>query len=358
MRIAQVAPLAEPVPPTRYGGTERVVSWLTEELVRRGHEVTLFAAGSSRTSATLVPVVPRALRQGDQPYDNVAWQPVEEALVQERAAEFDIIHSHIDEFAVAMLGRGVATPVVTTLHGRLDQDYVQQLLANDRMAAVSISYAQRDPVPSAWWAANIYHGLPLERYPPGPGDGDYVVFLGRLSPEKRPHVAIDIARRAGVRLVIAAKVDPVDRLYFEEVVRPRLSDPLVDFVGEVDEQAKGRLLRHARALLFPILWPEPFGLAMVEAMAYGTPVITRRCGSTPEVVAAGRVGYVCDDDDGLVEAVARVGQLNRSECRRWVEEHFSVERMTSGYERLYETLASHRADSPSVIMSPTPQAAA
>ena len=357
MRIAQVAPVHEAVPPERYGGTERVVSWLTEELVRRGHEVTLFAAGSSRTSATLVSVVPCALRQGDQRYDTISWRPEAEALVGERAAEFDIIHSHIDEFADAMLSRGVSTPVVTTLHGRLDRDDVQRLLADDRMAAVSISDAQREPVPSAWWAANVYHGLPLDRYRPGPGDGDYVVFLGRMSPEKRPHVAIDIARRAGVRLVMAAKVDAADRRYFEEVVRPKLSDPLVDFVGEVDEQAKGRLLRHARALLFPILWPEPFGLAMTEALAYGTPVITRRCGSTPEVVAHGRVGYVCDDDDALVEAVTQVGRINRAECRRWMEAHFSVERMTADYERLFETLATDHTDSPSVTASAAHQAA-
>jgi len=345
MRIAQVAPVAEAVPPERYGGTERVVSWLTEELVRRGHDVTLFAAGSSRTSATLVPVVPCALRLGDQRYDTVSWRPFVETLVQERAAEFDIIHSHIDEFAVAMRNRGVITPVVTTLHGRLDREDVQQLLATCRMPAVSISHAQRDPVPSAWWAANVYHGLPLDRYRPGPGDGEYVVFLGRISPEKRPHVAIDVARRAGLRLVIAAKVDPADRRYFETVVRPRLSDPLVDFVGEVDEQAKGRLLRHARALLFPILWPEPFGLAMTEALAYGTPVITRRCGSTPEVVAHGRVGYVCDDDESLFDALTQVGRLDRGDCRRWVEAHFSVERMTTDYEQVYEMLAIHHTRS-------------
>ena len=348
MRIAQVAPVIESVPPERHGGTERVVSWLTEELVRRGHDVTLFAAGSSRTSATLVPVVPCALRQGDQRYDTVNWRPLEEALVHERAAEFDIIHSHIDEFAVAMLNRGVITPVVTTLHGRLDREDMQQLLAPCRMPAVSISYAQRDPVPSAWWAANVYHGLPLDRYRPGPGDGEYVVFLGRMSPEKRPDVAIDIARRAGVRLVIAAKVDPADRRYFEAVVRPRLSDPLVDFVGEVDEEAKGRLLRHARALLFPILWPEPFGLAMAEALAYGTPVITRRCGSTPEVVAHGRVGYVCDDDESLIDALKQVGRLDRGACRRWAEEHFSVERMTTEYEKVYEMLDTDQPRSRSV----------
>ena len=357
MRIAQVASVIETVPPERYGGTERVVSWLTEELVRRGHAVTLFAAGSSRTSATLIPVVPCALRQSDQRYDTVSWRPLEEALVQERAAEFDIIHSHIDEFAVTMLNRGVITPVVTTLHGRLDREDVQQLLATYPMPAVSISYAQRDPVPSAWWAANVYHGLPLDRYRPGPGDGDYVVFLGRISPEKRTHVAIDIAHRAGVRLVIAAKVDPVDRRYFEAVIRPRLSDPLVDFIGEVDEQAKGRLLRHARALLFPILWPEPFGLAMAEALACGTPVITRRCGSTPEVVAHGRVGYVCDDDESLIDALKQVGRLDRGDCRRWAEEHFCVKRMTTDYEQVYETLATDHTRSRSVSDSSAHHAA-
>ena len=338
MRIAQVAPLAESVPPGRYGGTERVVSWLTEELVRRGHEVTLFAAGTSRTSATLVPVVDRPVRCGAAEYDLLAWHCLQAGLTHSRAGEFDIVHLHLDALGLAA-GRGTEAPVLSTMHGRLDGPGTTELLAHyDDHPLVSISRSQRAPARTATWAANIYHGLPLDRYTPGPGDGGYLVFLGRMSPEKRPHVAIDSAVRAGAGLILAAKVDHADRPYFEEVVRPRLAHPRIEFAGEIDEVAKGDLLRHAAALLFPILWPEPFGLAMVEAMACGTPVITRRCGSTPEIVTDGHDGFVCDDDDALVEAIGRVGELDRAVCRRSVEERFSVERMTAEYERLYRAL--------------------
>ena len=335
MRIAQIAPLAEPVPPTCYGGTERVVSWLAEELVRRGHDVTLFAAGTSQTSATLVPVVERPVRRGSADYDLLAWHCLQAGLAQSHAGEFDVMHLHLDALGLAAC-RGTATPVLTTLHGRLDAPGTPELLAHyDDHPLVSISRSQREPARRAGWVANIYHGLPLERYAPGPGDGGYFAFVGRMSPEKRPHAAIDAAVQAGVRLVLAAKVDHADRAYFEELVRPRLDHPLVEFVGEVDEEAKGHLLRHATALLFPILWPEPFGLAMVEAMACGTPVITRRCGSTPEVVTDGHDGFVCDDDSAVIEAIGRVDELDRAACRRSVERRFSVERMTADYERLY-----------------------
>lgn len=336
MRVAQVAPLFESVPPKLYGGTERVVSWLTEELMRRGHEVTLFASGDSRTAAKLVPVTERALRlKASQLVDHSAWHQVLMGMLQEQRDEFDVIHSHLDHVQFASL-REAANHVVTTLHGRLDIDGLQRVYEFfSNFPLVSISDAQREPLPNANWIATIHHGLPLQEYKPGPGSGDYFVFLGRIAPEKRPDTAIKVARKAGVRLVIAAKVDPVDEAYYEQVVEPLLLGSSVEFIGEVDEETKAELLRDACGLLFPILWPEPFGLAMIEAMAFGTPVITRRCGSTPEVVAHGHVGYVCDDDDELVEAVKKVEALDRADCRRWVEEHFSVERMASEYERIY-----------------------
>jgi glycosyltransferase involved in cell wall biosynthesis len=344
MRIAQIAPLYESVPPTRYGGTERVVSWLTEELVARGHEVTLFASADSRTQATLVPVVDRALRLADVA-GGPTWHALELAMAHDRAHEFDVIHSHVDHLTFPVL-RTSRTPVVTTLHGRLDVPGLGPVLRHfDSMPLVSISDAQRDPIPDAGWMRTIYHGLPLEDYEVGSGRGDYVVFLGRISPEKRPGAAIDLARRAGVRLVIAAKVDPTDRAYFESVVEPRLREPGIDFVGEVDDAAKVRLLGDARALLFPILWPEPFGLAMIEALACGTPVLTRRCGSTPEVIDTAEVGAVCDTDAALLRAFDGLGAFDRATCRRRVEERFSVARMADEYETVYdEIVASARRD--------------
>ena len=343
LRIAQVAPLAESVPPREYGGTERVVSWLTEELVSRGHDVTLFAAGTSRTSATLVPVVERPIRRGGERYDPLAWHCLQAGQARARAGEFDVVHLHLEVLGLAAC-RGPTTPMLSTMHGRLDGPGCAELLAHhDDHPLVSISRSQRAPVETATWAANIYHGLPLDGYAAGPGDGGYFVFLGRMSPEKRPHAAIDTAVRAGVRLILAAKVGHDDRPYFEEVVRPRLAHPLIEFVGEVDEAAKVDLLRRAVALLFPILWPEPFGLAMVEALACGTPVITRRCGSTPEIVTHGRDGFICDDDEAVVEAIRRIEGLDRAACRRSVEERFSVERMTADYERLYRTLTERAA---------------
>ena len=340
LRIAQLAPLHESVPPARYGGSERVVSWLVEELARRGHQVTLFASRCSTTRATLVPVVDHARRLAACPLDDpLAWHFLQIGLARERAAEFDVIHSHLDYWPFPAF-RNASVPLLTTLHGRLDICGLPDIYRYYRdLPLVSISQAQRDCLPDAHWLANIYHGLPLHDCVPGPGDGGYFVFLGRIAPEKRPDVAIRIARQAGVRLKIAAKVD---RQYFTEVVEPLLGDPLIEFVGEVGDRDKADLLRHATALLFPILWPEPFGLTMIEAMAYGTPVITRRCGSTPEVVAHGRVGYVCDSDDELLDAVKRVEQLDRSECRRWVERRFTVERMADDYEAVYRLLVETR----------------
>ena len=336
MRIAQLAPVAEAVPPLLYGGTERVVDWLTTELVRRGHEVTLFASGDSRTTATLVPVRPNALRLNTPPlYDGTAWSLVGALELLERVGEFDVVHNHLDFLALPAL-RGTGVPVVTTLHGRLDVDGLAPVYRHLRdCPLIAISDDQRAQLPEAHWVGTVHHGLPLECYEPGPGRGDYLVFLGRISPEKRPHVAIEAARRAGVRLVVAAKVDSVDRVYFEETVAPLLRAPGIEFIGEVDEAGKAALLRDARALLFPILWPEPFGIAMVEAMAYGAPVITRRCGSTPEIVLDGVSGFVCDDDEAIVRAIGQIDRLDRAACRRRVEERFSVERMADDYEAIF-----------------------
>ena len=339
MRIAQAAPLHESIPPMLYGGTERVVSWLTEELVRRGHEVTLFASADSRTAAKLVPVTEQAQRLNPaERIDGLASPHLLVAMLRQQRTEFDVIHSHLDYLPFAAL-QEVAHRVVTTLHGRLDLDGLRPLYKfHSAYPLVSISDAQRAHLPDANWIATVHHGLPLEQYEPGPGCGDYFVFLGRISPEKRPDVAIEVARKAGVRLVIAAKVDPVDQAYFEQVVEPLLKGPSVEYIGEVDEERKAELLRDARGLLLPILWPEPFGLAMIEAMAFGTPFITRRCGSTPEIVAHGQVGYICDTDEELVSAIKKVEALDRADCRRWVEERFSVGRMAAEYEQIYAAL--------------------
>lgn len=337
MRIAQLAPLDEAVPPKRYGGTERVVSWLTEELVRRGHRVTLFASGDSHTAAELVPVVARAARPtGD--VDSLTARMLQLGMVARRAQQFDVIHSHLDVFGFpALLDR----PALSTMHGRLDVGLYGSLLRTfPAHPLVSISDAQRAPVPWANWCATVRHGLPLEEYPFTPVAGDYFAFVGRMSPEKRPHVAIDIARRAGVRLLLAAKVDHVDREYFETLVKPRLDEPGIEYVGELDEQAKVELVRHARGLLFPILWPEPFGLAMIEALACGTPVLTRRCGSTPEIVVDGEVGYVCDSDDEIERRIASVDALDRGACRALVERRFSAAHMAAGYEAVYAKIAA------------------
>ena len=356
LRIAHLAPLYESVPPARYGGSERVVSWLVEELARRGHQVTLFASRCSTTRATLVPVVEYARRLADCPLDDpLAWHFRQIGLARERAAEFDVIHSHLDYWPFPAF-RHASVPLLTTLHGRLDMGGLPDIYRYYRdMPLVSISEAQRDWLPDAHWVANIYHGLPLHDCVPGPGDGGYFVFLGRIAPEKRPDVAIRIAQQAGVRLKIAAKVDRTDWEYFKEVIEPLLGNPLIEFIGEVGDRDKADLLRHATALLFPVLWPEPFGLAMIEAMAYGTPVIARRCGSIPEVVAHGRVGYVCDSDDELLDAVKRVEQLDRGECRRWVERRFTVERMADDYEAVYrmlvETRCAESAAKPTVDLS-------
>jgi glycosyltransferase involved in cell wall biosynthesis len=279
---------------------------------------------------------------------------LEVGMVKRRAQEFEVIHSHVDYLAFPAFG-DLDPPLVTTLHGRLDLELLAPIFRHYwRQPLVSISAAQRAPLSEANWLATVHHGLPIDEYPVGDGSGGYFLFVGRMSPEKRPEVAIDVARRAGVRLVLAAKVDPVDRAYFDAVVRPLLREPGIEFVGEVGQAAKVALMRDARALLFPILWPEPFGLVMIEAMACGTPVIARRCGSVDEVIADDRVGIVCDDDAQLVEGIAAVADIDRAHCRRWVERRFSVEHMATAYERLYRRLVTARKSGRPTRRTPAP----
>lgn len=348
MRIAQVAPLAEAVPPKLYGGTERVVSWLTEELVRAGHDVTLFASGDSATSARLVPCVPRGLRLAGI-RDQVASHIAMLKQVHLRADHFDVIHFHIDVLQYWMF-EDLSRKTVTTLHGRLDlPDFRPIYETFPAMPLVSISDDQRRPMPPGVdWLSTVHHGLPADVCPFHPHGGDYLAFLGRISPEKRPDRAIEIATRVGLPLKIAAKVDAVDQDYFDCVVRPLLHHPLVEFIGEIDESRKGSFLGGARALLFPIDWPEPFGLVMIEAMSTGTPVIAWRCGSAPEVVEQGVTGFLVESVDEAVRAVGAVERLDRRGVRAGFERRFGARRMAADYVDAYERLLA-RAPAPAFV---------
>ncbi len=342
MRIAQVAPLYESVPPSGYGGTERVVSYLTEELVRQGHEVTLFAAGDSVTRARLVAPCVRSLRLDKSCVDPLALHVLMLEMVAKEAAHFDLVHFHTD-YLHFPLTRRLGWPNVTTLHGRLDLPELPLLYDEYRdMPLISISDAQRRPMPFANWQGTVYHGLPdgLHRYRERPGD--YLAFLGRISPEKRVDRAIEIARRTGLRLRVAAKVDRADRDYFKEHIEPLFDDPLVEYIGEVGGKDKDAFLGNARALLFPIDWPEPFGLVMIEAMACGTPVVAWRRGSVPEVIDDGVSGFIVDGVDEAVAAVGRAGSLSRARVRRTFEERFSVARMARDYAAIYQRLLDAR----------------
>ena len=344
MRIAQVAPLYEAVPPKLYGGTERVVSLLTEELVRRGHEVTLFASGDSVTSARLAAVSERALRLDAASRDLLAADTIRQLdLVFGNARDFDIIHCHVDSLAYPFSGL-VSTPTLHTVHGRLDLPYLMPIYRQFKhVPLVSISDAQRAPLADigVTWAGTVHHGLPPERFTFSPTPGDYLAFLGRLSPEKQPDVAIEVAKRAGLPLRSAAKIDAADRQYFERVLARLLDHPLIEFVGEIGDADKSAFLGRARALVFPIDWPEPFGLVMLEALACGTPVIARPCGSVPEIVRPGVNGFVASTVAELVDAVRRLDTVNRAECRRDFERRFSVSRMVDGYEMLYRQACAH-----------------
>jgi glycosyltransferase involved in cell wall biosynthesis len=340
MRIAMMAPLIESVPPRKYGGTERVVSLLTEELVKAGHQVTLFASADSVTSAELVPCSPQSLRLSEGIRDYVAYTISQLAEVYGRAEEFDLIHNHVDYFAFPP-ARFASVPTLTTTHGRLDVPEVRTVYRAFRdLPLTAISEAQRASLPGVNWVSTVYNGVDLRNFHFRPDPGDYLVFLGRISPEKRPDRAIDIDRDVGMRLVIAAKVDPVDQDYFQAAIAPLVRDsPLIEFIGEVDERQKDELLGGAYAYLFPIDWPEPFGLTMAEAMATGTPVVAYRAGSVPEVVVDGVTGFVCDTVHEMADAVTRVAGLERRRCREQVERLFSPKAMTQGYERTYRALA-------------------
>jgi glycosyltransferase involved in cell wall biosynthesis len=335
MQIAQVAPLYESCPPQLYGGTERVVSYLTEELVRQGHEVTLFASGDSQTTATLRAPCERALRLDPQCKDPLPYHFISLHRLAQTADVFDIIHFHTDYLHFPLFAERWGK-TLTTLHGRLDLPDLPPILREfAMMPLVSISNAQRAPMPWANWYATVYHGLPTSLYHCGGGDGGYLAFIGRLCPEKRPDWAIEIARRAGLPLTIAAKVDKVDRSYYKTRIKPLLKDPLVEFIGEIRDDEKGAFLGDALALLFPIDWPEPFGLAVIEAMANGTPVIAFGRGAVPEIVDPGVTGFIVNDIDEAVAAIPLAKALDRNAIRRRFEERFSVERMARDYLARY-----------------------
>jgi glycosyltransferase involved in cell wall biosynthesis len=339
MRIAQVAPLFESVPPKLYGGTERVVSYLTEELVRQGHDVTLFASGDSETSARLVAGSPRALWQEPSCRDPLPHHVRLVELVARQAEQFDVIHFHLDYVHFPAVSR-LPCPTATTLHGRLYPPDEEALFdAYPHVPLVSISNAQRSPIARANWCATVYHGMPLDVQTFHEGPGSYLAFLGRVSPEKGLDRAVEIARLAGMPLRVAAKIYPEERPYYERVIEPLLrSSPWVEFVGEVGGASKDAFLGGASALLFPIEWAEPFGLVMIESMACGTPVVAFRRGSVPEVMIDGVTGFVVDDVGGAVEAVRAAGALERRGCRKAFEERFSVARMTNDYLAVYRQL--------------------
>jgi len=340
MKIAQIAPLMESCPPKLYGGTERVVSNLTEELVRLGHEVTLFASGDSRTAAKLEPCCAGALRLDPRCKDPLVYVMTMLYCVRRRAHQFDILHFHTDYLHFPLFA-DVCDKTVTTMHGRLDMpDLPVAMREFSMMPLVSISDAQRRPMPWANWHSTVLHGLPPDLHRLGNGSGGYLAFLGRISPEKRPDRAIAIARRCSMPLQIAAKVDRVDREYHEAEIAPLLDDPLVEFLGEIGEAEKDVFLGNAAALLFPIDWPEPFGLVMIEAMAVGTPIIAFGCGSVPEIIEDGVTGFVVNDIDAAVDAVRHAVRLDRRMVRRRFEERFTAERMARDYLAVYEELLS------------------
>lgn len=342
MKIAQVSPLFESVPPKGYGGTERVISYLTEELVRRGHEVTLFAAGDAVTRARLVSAVPESIRpdMSKLRQEWLAYHCIEMDQVASLARTFDVIHFHT-EYLHFPLTRALGVPHVTTLHGRLDLPELEPLCRHfSDVPLVSISDSQRSPLPWANWVGTVHHGLPPDFYTFMPEAKDYFVFIGRVSPEKRLDRAIDMAKRCGTRLYIAAKVDKADEAYFNETLKPLFKDPLVEFVGEIGEKEKRELLQHARALLFPIDWPEPFGLVMIEAFSCGTPVIAYPHGAVPEVMEDGITGFVVTNQDEAVRAAQRIDSIDRKACRQAFERRFTAGHMAENYLRVYQRLLS------------------
>ena len=340
MKIAQVAPLYESVPPKYYGGTERVVSYLTEELVNQGHDVTLFASGDSITRARLESTAGGALRLDRQCADPLVYHMLLLDRVMRKAETFDLVHFHTD-YLHFPLTRLLDVPHVTTLHGRLDLvDLLPLYREFSEVPLISVANHQRAPLSFANWVTTVHHGVPEELFTLYPTPGKYLAFLGRISPEKRLDRAIEIAQRAGIELRIAAKIDKADREYFDARIQPLLGRPGVEYLGEIGESEKAAFLGNAYALLFPIDWPEPFGLVMIEAMACGTPVVAWRRGSVPEVVRHGETGFVVDSLDEAVAAVERVPSLSRHRCRCVFEERFSARRMARDYLAAYKAVRS------------------
>jgi glycosyltransferase involved in cell wall biosynthesis len=339
LRIAQIAPLVERVPPKKYGGTERVVYYLTEGLVAKGHDVTLFASGDSITSARLVAPISEGLRLGRKGYSPLIVSMMMLSRVYEKMLqEFDIIHSHL-EYLTLPYAYKTRIPTVLTMHGRLDVgNYSDMLRLYPNMAYVSISDSQRLPAPAINWEKTIYHGYPASSFEYNENPEDYFLYLGRFSEEKRPEQAIMLARACNIRLKIAAKIDPTDQGYFDRKIRPLLDHPLIDYVGEVDDRRKVELLKNAKGLLNTIDWPEPFGLVMIEALACGTPVIVRGCGSAPEVITHGKTGFICESRMDFIEAIRNIGRISRKACREEFERRFSLEEMVDNYEGLYYNL--------------------
>ncbi|MCC5600493.1 glycosyltransferase family 4 protein [Nostoc favosum] len=343
MRIAQVAPLWERVPPPAYGGIELVVGLLTDELVRRGHEVTLFASGDSISLAKLVSVHPRALRLDRTIKDYSVYEMLNLASVYERAEEFDIIHSHIGCGALSYANL-VTTPTVHTLHGIFTSDNEKMFSFGKKQPYVSISDSQREPRLGLNCIATVYNGIDVSSYNfhAQPEDPPYLAFLGRMSPEKGGHLAIEIAKQAGWRLKMAGKIDAVDAEYFEKEIKPHIDGKQIEYLGEANHAQKNALMGGAVATLFPITWREPFGLVMVESMASGTPVIAMKLGSTEEVISHGKTGFLCNDIQECISAIDRVIELDRYACRQYVEDCFSVEQMTDGYEAVYQQIIAKR----------------
>jgi glycosyltransferase involved in cell wall biosynthesis len=337
LRIAQIAPLYESVPPKLYGGTERVVAYLTDELVNQGQEVTLFASGDSTTKGRLIPICEHALRLYNH-IDSLAYHILQLQEVFERVDDFDILHFHTDYLHFPFTyNRDLTT--ITTLHGRLDiEDLVPIYKKFRRIPVVSISNAQRRPLPNANWIGTVHHGLPTYLYKQGEGKGNYVVFLGRISPEKRVDRAIEIARQAGVKIKIAAKIDKADQAYYEKEMKQLFVQPHVEFLGEIGEKEKSQVLQNAIALLFPIDWEEPFGMATIEAFACGTPVIAFKRGSVPEIITNGKTGYIVESISEAVTALQHIYEISRVECRKTFENRFSATIMAKNYLRLYEKL--------------------
>lgn len=344
MRIAQVAPLTEAIPPKLYGGTERVVYWLTEELIALGHDVTLFASGDSRTSAKLEAAWPRSLRLDGTVRDPNALHIVMLERVLQRAKDFDFLHFHLDYYPFSLFSRS-SVPFVTTLHGRLDLPEHQPVFNTfSSVPVVSISDAQRRPVPQSRWVSTIHHGLPEKLLLPSNRKPEYFAFLGRIAPEKAVDRAIRIAERCGIPLKIAAKVDKVDQEYFEAKIRPMLRSPAIEYIGEISDDQKADFLSGAIALLVTIDWPEPFGLVMIEAMACGTPVIAFNRGSVPEVIENGLTGFIVEDETSAVATVDQLPSLNRKRIRERFEQRFTARRMAEDYLAVYRSLA--KADRP------------